>query len=137
MADVSSSIPNPLSLVLLIYSSTDPPLDSHRLFDCRNKFTLPNQTKKQSTNNLSNLSSFFLASTLLCLPADPCHPISGGSGEMEGLLLPTDQQSMVSSFLEIAVGQTAETATLFLQVFPLPFLTFLTFLTFNITHGIA
>ncbi|XP_023539888.1 plant UBX domain-containing protein 7-like [Cucurbita pepo subsp. pepo] len=34
---------------------------------------------------------------------------------MEGLLLPTDQQSMVSSFLEIAVGQTAETATLFLQ----------------------
>lgn len=35
---------------------------------------------------------------------------------MEGILSATDQQSMVSSFLEIAVGQTAETARQFLQV---------------------
>ncbi|PON82187.1 UBX domain-containing protein [Trema orientale] len=34
---------------------------------------------------------------------------------MEGTLSATDQQSMVSSFLEIAVGQTAETARQFLQ----------------------
>lgn len=34
---------------------------------------------------------------------------------MEGILSATDQQSMVSSFLEIAVGQTAETARQFLQ----------------------
>jgi hypothetical protein len=36
---------------------------------------------------------------------------------MEGVLSATDKQSMVSSFLEIAVGQTADTATQFLQVF--------------------
>lgn len=35
---------------------------------------------------------------------------------MEGVLSATDKQSMVSSFLEIAVGQTAETARQFLQV---------------------
>ncbi len=35
---------------------------------------------------------------------------------MEGVLSATDKQSMVSSFLEIAVGQTADTATQFLQV---------------------
>lgn len=34
---------------------------------------------------------------------------------MEDVLSPTEQQSMVSSFLEIAVGQTAETARQFLQ----------------------
>ncbi|KAL2906929.1 Plant UBX domain-containing protein 7 [Bienertia sinuspersici] len=34
---------------------------------------------------------------------------------MEDVLSPTDKQSMVSSFLEIAVGQTAETARQFLQ----------------------
>ncbi|KAG6601647.1 Plant UBX domain-containing protein 7 [Cucurbita argyrosperma subsp. argyrosperma] len=34
---------------------------------------------------------------------------------MEGVLSASDKQSMVSSFLEIAVGQTAETATQFLQ----------------------
>lgn len=34
---------------------------------------------------------------------------------MEGVLSATDKQSMVSSFLEIAVGQTADTATQFLQ----------------------
>ncbi|KAE8705434.1 Plant UBX domain-containing protein 7 [Hibiscus syriacus] len=34
---------------------------------------------------------------------------------MEGMLSATDKQSMVSSFLEIAVGQTAETAMQFLQ----------------------
>ncbi|KAA8532371.1 hypothetical protein F0562_032374 [Nyssa sinensis] len=34
---------------------------------------------------------------------------------MEGVLSPTDKQSMVSSFLEIAVGQTADTARQFLQ----------------------
>lgn len=34
---------------------------------------------------------------------------------MEGMLSANDKQSMVSSFLEIAVGQTAETATQFLQ----------------------
>ncbi|KZV46045.1 UBX domain-containing protein 2 [Dorcoceras hygrometricum] len=34
---------------------------------------------------------------------------------MEGILSTTDQQRMVSSFLEIAVGQTAETARQFLQ----------------------
>lgn len=34
---------------------------------------------------------------------------------MEGMLSASDQQSMVSSFLEIAVGQTAETARQFLQ----------------------
>ncbi|KAK9749795.1 hypothetical protein RND81_02G150900 [Saponaria officinalis] len=34
---------------------------------------------------------------------------------MEGILSPNDQQSMVSSFLEIAVGQTADTARQFLQ----------------------
>lgn len=34
---------------------------------------------------------------------------------MEGVLSPTDQQDMVSSFLEIAVGQTADTARRFLQ----------------------
>ncbi|XP_007045357.2 PREDICTED: plant UBX domain-containing protein 7 isoform X1 [Theobroma cacao] len=34
---------------------------------------------------------------------------------MEGILSATDKQRMVSSFLEIAVGQTAETATQFLQ----------------------
>lgn len=32
----------------------------------------------------------------------------------------TDQQTMVSSFLEIAVGQTPDTARQFLQV-PIPF----------------
>ena len=32
------------------------------------------------------------------------------------MLSASDQQSMVSSFLEIAVGQTAETARQFLQV---------------------
>lgn len=37
---------------------------------------------------------------------------------MEGDLSTTDQQSMVSSFLEIAVGQTADTARQFLQVHP-------------------
>jgi hypothetical protein len=36
---------------------------------------------------------------------------------MEGMLSANDEQSMVSSFLEIAVGQTAETARQFLQVF--------------------
>jgi hypothetical protein len=35
---------------------------------------------------------------------------------MEGVLSATEKQSMVSSFLEIAVGQTADTATQFLQV---------------------
>ena len=35
---------------------------------------------------------------------------------MEGVLSSTDKQSMVSSFLEIAVGQTADTAKQFLQV---------------------
>lgn len=35
---------------------------------------------------------------------------------MEGVLSASDKQSMVSSFLEIAVGQTADTATQFLQV---------------------
>lgn len=35
---------------------------------------------------------------------------------MEGMLSASDKQSMVSSFLEIAVGQTAETAMQFLQV---------------------
>jgi len=34
---------------------------------------------------------------------------------MEGMLSANDEQSMVSSFLEIAVGQTAETARQFLQ----------------------
>ncbi|KAL2541326.1 Plant UBX domain-containing protein 7 [Abeliophyllum distichum] len=34
---------------------------------------------------------------------------------MEGVLSTTDQQTMVSSFLEIAVGQTADTARQFLQ----------------------
>ncbi|KAH9611376.1 hypothetical protein KSS87_021307 [Heliosperma pusillum] len=34
---------------------------------------------------------------------------------MEDTLFPTDKQNMVSSFLEIAVGQTAETARQFLQ----------------------
>ncbi|KAK9275378.1 hypothetical protein L1049_022642 [Liquidambar formosana] len=34
---------------------------------------------------------------------------------MEGVLSPTDKQSMVSSFLEIAVGQSADTARQFLQ----------------------
>ncbi|KAK8615644.1 hypothetical protein V6N13_017229 [Hibiscus sabdariffa] len=34
---------------------------------------------------------------------------------MEGMLSASDKQSMVSSFLEIAVGQTAETAMQFLQ----------------------
>ncbi|KAB1206367.1 UBX domain-containing protein 7 [Morella rubra] len=34
---------------------------------------------------------------------------------MEGILSATDKQSMVSSFLEIAVGQTADTARQFLQ----------------------
>ncbi|KAL5554127.1 hypothetical protein UlMin_041528 [Ulmus minor] len=34
---------------------------------------------------------------------------------MEGMLSSSDQQSMVSSFLEIAVGQTADTARQFLQ----------------------
>uniref|UniRef100_A0A0A0KSQ2 Uncharacterized protein n=1 Tax=Cucumis sativus TaxID=3659 RepID=A0A0A0KSQ2_CUCSA len=34
---------------------------------------------------------------------------------MEGVLSATDKQSMVSSFLEVAVGQTAETARQFLQ----------------------
>ncbi|XP_038701358.1 plant UBX domain-containing protein 7-like isoform X2 [Tripterygium wilfordii] len=34
---------------------------------------------------------------------------------MEGLLSATDQQTLVSSFLEIAVGQTADTARQFLQ----------------------
>ncbi|KAL0409082.1 UNVERIFIED_CONTAM: Plant UBX domain-containing protein 7 [Sesamum radiatum] len=34
---------------------------------------------------------------------------------MEGVLSPTDQQKLVSSFLEIAVGETAETARQFLQ----------------------
>ncbi|KAI3453237.1 hypothetical protein Pfo_009900 [Paulownia fortunei] len=34
---------------------------------------------------------------------------------MEGVLSSTDQQNMVSSFLEIAVGQTADTARQFLQ----------------------
>ena len=33
-----------------------------------------------------------------------------------GVLSATDQQTMVSSFLEIAVGQTADTARQFLQV---------------------
>ena len=36
--------------------------------------------------------------------------------QMEGMLSASDKQSMVSSFLEIAVGQTAETAMQFLQV---------------------
>ena len=35
---------------------------------------------------------------------------------MEDILSPTDKQTMVSSFLEIAVGQTADTARQFLQV---------------------
>lgn len=35
---------------------------------------------------------------------------------MEEMLSASDQQSMVSSFLEIAVGQTADTARQFLQV---------------------
>jgi len=35
---------------------------------------------------------------------------------MEGMLSSGDQQRLVSSFLEIAVGQTAETARQFLQV---------------------
>ncbi|GMP92601.1 hypothetical protein CsSME_00042757 [Camellia sinensis var. sinensis] len=34
---------------------------------------------------------------------------------MEGVLSPSDKESMVSSFLEIAVGQTVDTATQFLQ----------------------
>ena len=34
----------------------------------------------------------------------------------EGLLSASDKQSMVSFFLEIAVGQTADTAIQFLQV---------------------
>eukprot|EP00262_Sarcandra_glabra_P011182 TRINITY_DN26921_c0_g1_i1.p1 TRINITY_DN26921_c0_g1~~TRINITY_DN26921_c0_g1_i1.p1 ORF type:complete len:465 (+),score=87.18 TRINITY_DN26921_c0_g1_i1:24-1397(+) len=34
---------------------------------------------------------------------------------MEGVLTPTEKQSMLSSFLEIAVGQSPETATQFLQ----------------------
>ncbi|KAK7250695.1 hypothetical protein RIF29_33289 [Crotalaria pallida] len=34
---------------------------------------------------------------------------------MEGMLSPSDQQSMVSSFLEVAQGQTADTARQFLQ----------------------
>ncbi|KAL0372814.1 UNVERIFIED_CONTAM: Plant UBX domain-containing protein 7 [Sesamum calycinum] len=34
---------------------------------------------------------------------------------MEGVLSPTDQQKLVSSFLEIAVGETADTARQFLQ----------------------
>ena len=36
---------------------------------------------------------------------------------MERLLSENDEQSMVSSFLEIAVGQTTEIARQFLQVF--------------------
>lgn len=35
---------------------------------------------------------------------------------MEGMLSSSDQQRLVSSFLEIAVGQTAETARQFLEV---------------------
>jgi len=35
---------------------------------------------------------------------------------MEGMLSANEQQSMVSSFLEVAQGQTAETARQFLQV---------------------
>jgi hypothetical protein len=35
---------------------------------------------------------------------------------MEGMLSPTDQQTLVSSFLEVAQGQTAATARQFLQV---------------------
>ncbi|KAK4400161.1 Plant UBX domain-containing protein 7 [Sesamum angolense] len=37
---------------------------------------------------------------------------------MEGVLSPTDQQKLVSSFLEIAVGETADTARQFLQDAP-------------------
>lgn len=40
----------------------------------------------------------------------------GKEKAMEGILSATDKQSMVSSFLEIAVGQTADTARQFLQV---------------------
>lgn len=39
---------------------------------------------------------------------------------MESVASSVDQQSLVSSFLEIAVGQTADTARQFLQVFLLP-----------------
>lgn len=35
---------------------------------------------------------------------------------MEGLVSPTDQQTLVTSFLEVAQGQTAATARQFLQV---------------------
>lgn len=35
---------------------------------------------------------------------------------MEGVLSATEQLSMVASFLEIAAGQTADTARQFLQV---------------------
>jgi hypothetical protein len=38
------------------------------------------------------------------------------SNSMEGMLSPTDQQTLVSSFLEVAQGQTAATARQFLQV---------------------
>jgi hypothetical protein len=37
------------------------------------------------------------------------------SNSMEGMLSPTDQQTLVSSFLEVAQGQTAATARQFLQ----------------------
>jgi len=35
---------------------------------------------------------------------------------MEGMVSPTDQQTLVTSFLEVAQGQTAATARQFLQV---------------------
>lgn len=44
---------------------------------------------------------------------------------MESVASAVDQQSMVSSFLEIAVGQTAETARRFLQVILFMMLNFL------------
>lgn len=41
---------------------------------------------------------------------------------MDGVMSASDQQMLVSSFLEIAVGQTADTARQFLQVSKILFL---------------
>lgn len=53
---------------------------------------------------------------------------------MERVLSTTDKQSMVSSFLEIAVGQTADTARQFLQVsFTAKFLQLIALISFLFT----